>query len=822
MRRFSSFSRFILAPGTLGAALTCLHAPAAEPIPTRSSDAQQNIRLIQAPTTSPTQPPAPSPTQPPAPSPTQPPAPSPESGAGTTPSTGGEGGGQSLLGTGALLGGGGGTPTPGTSQAAAGPGAANVAGGQQAQALNTSDAGDLLNRSQAGTGVEVQRRSPVVTDPRVRGYHIGELYTTVDGIFAIPTRQDLDTIASKVDSDSIRNATVIKGPYSVRYGPGLAFIDIETLGTARYENGFEGHGSTSMGFKTNGEQWRGRQAFWGGSTDWGFRIGYDLGAGVDYQAGNAIDMPSSYNQQNIDFALGWNLSQNSRLELRILRQDLEDVELPGQIFNIAHGITDSYSARLYVENQECFDRATTDVWYSYGRFNGNNLSEGTRQLIPILNYPQFGGFVGFTDASTITPGFSQKVTWGKEKESQVTLGFDLRYVSQRLNEFDYSFTNITFTGGPGQALVNNPIPLSHSLNPGVFLDNTLLVNEWFTLKGGTRADFVFVNLDSLPAPGTTLFSTSQLLTPTSSGHVGEYGSNYNLLAGYITGEAAMTNELTAYTNMGIGQRPPTLTELYAQQPFLAVVQNGFNYVVGNPFLSPEQAWQMDIGVRANYQKFRGEAAIFYAWIHNYITFQEVQPTNTGINGLQYVNTDRATLSGFELRGEYDLYDWLSPFATMAYVEGRDETRDSRGSLVQPQPVPGSNSSQEPLPGIPPLDTRIGLRFHEAGKQPKYGVEVLSRIVSPQNRYAQSLQEVATPGFTIWDLRSYWQANRRLLLTAGVENIFDKTYREHLDLRTGAQPANPALVNGQILQQGLYGPGVLQPGVNFYFGAQLTY
>lgn len=819
MRRLSAFSRYVLAPGTVGAFLSCLSAPAAEPPGAKRVEATQNIRLIQAPSPSPQQPPSPSPQQPPSPSPQQPPSPTQGTGAGTTPQGSDlSEAASSISSPGGALSGASGTAAN-NNQQAAGPGASNVAGGQQAQALNTSDAGDLLNRSQAGTGVEVQRRSPVVTDPRIRGYHVGEIYTTIDGIFAIPTRQDLDTIASKVDSDSIRNATVIKGPYSVRYGPGFAFIDIETLGTDRYKDGLENHGSTSMRYKSNGEQWRGRQSFWGGSTDWGYRIGYDLGAGVDYQAGNGIDMPSTYNQQNIDFALGFNLSQNAKLELRILRQDLEDVELPGQIFNIAHGVTDSYSARLYVDNQEYFDRSTTDVWYSYGRFNGNNLSEGTRRLIPILNFPEFGGFVGFTDASAITPGFSQKVTWGKEKESQFTLGADLRYVSQRLNEFDLSFTNITFPGGPGTALVNNPIPLSHSLNPGIFLDNTILMNEWFTFKSGARADFVFVNLDSLPAPGTTLFPTPTLLTPTSSGHVGEFGSTYNLLAAYITGESMLTDELTTYGNLGIAQRPPTLTELYAQQPFLAVVQNGFNYVVGNPFLSPPQAWQADIGVRANYEKFRGQASIFYAWIHNYITFQEVQPTTTGINGLQFVNTDLATLSGFELRGEYDVYDWLSPFATMSFVEGRDQTRDSRGSLVQPTPVPGSNASQEPLPGIPPLDTRLGLRFHEAGKQPKYGVEVVSRIVSAQNRYAQSLQEVATPGFTVWDLRSYWQANKRLLLTAGVENIFDKTYREHLDLRTGAQPVPNTNTN---IPLSLYGPGVLQPGVNFYFGAQLTY
>ena len=45
-------------------------------------------------------------------------------------------------------------------------------------------------------------------------------------------------------------------------------------------------------------------------------------------------------------------------------------------------------------------------------------------------------------------------------------------------------------------------------------------------------------------------------------------------------------------------------------------------------------------------------------------------------------------------------------------------------------------------------------------------------------------------------------NKHFLLTAGVENLTNHNYREHLDLLTGA--------------------GVLEPGINFYFGAKMDY
>ena len=82
------------------------------------------------------------------------------------------------------------------------------------------------------------------------------------------------------------------------------------------------------------------------------------------------------------------------------------------------------------------------------------------------------------------------------------------------------------------------------------------------------------------------------------------------------------------------------------------------------------------------------------------------------------------------------------------------------------------------------------------------MEIEARIVDNQDRVARTLFEFETGGFTVWNLRSYWQARDNLMLIAGVENFTDKFYREHLDFRSGR--------------------GVFRPGVNFYFSSELTY
>ncbi len=86
------------------------------------------------------------------------------------------------------------------------------------------------------------------------------------------------------------------------------------------------------------------------------------------------------------------------------------------------------------------------------------------------------------------------------------------------------------------------------------------------------------------------------------------------------------------------------------------------------------------------------------------------------------------------------------------------------------------------------------------------MELSARVVDNQDRVATSLLESATPGFTVWDLRSNYQPSRweGLTLVAGVENFTDKAFREHLDFRSPN------------------GIQILQPGINAYFGTDLSY
>lgn len=206
-----------------------------------------------------------------------------------------------------------------------------------------------------------------------------------------------------------------------------------------------------------------------------------------------------------------------------------------------------------------------------------------------------------------------------------------------------------------------------------------------------------------------------------------------------------------------------------------------------------------------------------------MTFENIRTTDEQVS-LKFVNTDLATLAGGEVYAEFDANRWFTTFATVSYVEGRDHSRDGRAATIRAQPgvpstptmrVAGSRgdfsnatpaADEEPLPNISPLTSQLGLRFHEPITTPRWSIELSARVVDNQDRVASSLLESATPGFTVWDLRSYMQATDRLTLIAGVENFTDKQYREYLDYRPKGVGSLP----------------MFQPGVNFYFGSELNY
>ena len=595
---------------------------------------------------------------------------------------------------------------------------------------------------------------------------------------------------NKIDSRLIDDVIVIKGPYSSRYGPAFRFVDFELIHTPRYD-GYETHGSTSLDYDTNGEQIYGRQSLWGGSNDWGFRVSYGHKSGNDYRTGAGTEIPAGYKSRDLFVAFGWDPSPHESYEFNYLRLDQTDLEFPGLVYDIDYLVTNGYELKYTNTSPGLGDRFDSEIWYNETSFQGDTLRPSKAFQIPTLSQILFspGGPDGFaiTNAQGSSMGVRMETTFGRPGLTQTSVGVDLTHLRQRLNDIE------PLTPDPNDN--NFPIPPSTSTDIGLFWEEVAPLTNTLTVTGGARFDMVYTDAaESVPGLGD---STADAL------FVDSLQREYYLWSAFLTADLKLNDHWNATLGVGHGQRPPTLTEMYTISSFIGSLQQGLTILEGDPELNPERLTQIDVGIHGQSESARVGAHGHFAWVNDLITYELLAPGGGGFpQAAQFLNTEHAILAGFEVYAEADITPWLTPFATVSYIEGRDLSRDAESRFG----AGGGRSgilrlNHESLPGITPLETRLGLRIHDPTPQQNWGLELSARIVDNQDQIAASLQEIETPGFTTYDIR-FFKRHGPWLFTAGVENLTDKFYREHLDYRSGR--------------------GVFRPGINFYSGVELTY
>ena len=135
------------------------------------------------------------------------------------------------------------------------------------------------------------------------------------------------------------------------------------------------------------------------------------------------------------------------------------------------------------------------------------------------------------------------------------------------------------------------------------------------------------------------------------------------------------------------------------------------------------------------------------------------------------NIGKSRLLGFDGMMEYNFVNDYVFYSSIAFVRGRDISKDSD------------------LPQIPPLNGKIGL---------KIPVENLFRLNLSMNFAADQMKigegEKSTGGFAYYDLHvqfgEYKIGIADISIIAGIQNIFNKKYREHLSTYRGLERLEP--------------------------------
>jgi len=620
------------------------------------------------------------------------------------------------------------------------------------------DAGSLL---EAVPSISSIRKSGAYGfDPVLRGFKYDQINLVIDGVqtasAACPNR--MDPAASQVPMNMISQAEVLKGPHTLRYGNSFGGTINFKSSEAEFSDTVRSRGRVGTSYESNGTVFR-TEALAGVS---GKQIDFSMfgaySAGNDYTDGDGVEIPARFNRLNWGGKLTLKLSELQSLGFMVSNNVAKDVDFPALSMDLRKDNTWLFNAKHSAK----FYNSSLSSWKTsvYGTVVDHVMDNYDKETDPRTVDAE-------TNANTRNYGGRSELRFDFEN-SFVYSGIDFRSESAE----GFRTREMLMGSMAGTVLTDNVWQGAQVIRSGVF-------GEWhmqptgYQLVASGRVDVNRAKADDPDADFNTLYSDMESTLVHASFSVG--------------GTRLFNNNVSLGLWLGRASRSPGITERYINQ--FPVGLDPYE-MLGNPELDREVNNQLDVVFQYQTAHTHINVNLFGSLLRDYISSEirdDLEPVMATAPGVrQFINIEKARMSGFEITWKQELFPVLSHEMSMNYTYGEDRTLD------------------EPLPEIPPLELRYRLMgsFVRHTLQP----EILFRYAAKQDRIATSYGETETPAFTVVDAKLSWQVKAALLATAGVQNVFDTAYYEHLARSVKSTSARP----------------IYSPGRNFYLTATIRF
>lgn len=610
----------------------------------------------------------------------------------------------------------------------------------------TSAARETADALRDITGVSGARKGGHGTDPSIRGLSETRLNVLLDGAYihgGCPNRMDPPT--SYAPLSTYEEVTVIKGVQSLEYGPGgpggTILLDRYT---DRFADGEAPRGLLEGGYRNNGGAWD-ITADAAAGTPRGFLRFIGVRNEADnYEDGSGRTVRSGYRQIGGTLIAGYTPSDRERLEFSLERQETKDILFPGLGMDAPYA--NDTALRMKYRNGEGigpFAKVRAEIY----RTTVDHLMDNyTLRNIP--NPDLAAGSESNTSGGRLIGELDS--TLGRWK-----LGIDTQY-NYRDAQRETSTGVLQSVLWPGATIRQT----------GVFAELTHLLTPGNRLVAGLRYDRVEAKADrqkvnSNPAAAATNADVPANLYNAVYGVAADDRSENNV-GGLLRLEHDLAGRNgTLYAGLSRSVRTADATERYIASWMMAAPM----VRVGNPDLAPEKHHQAELGIELHGASWRTDVSVYVNKVSDYI----LRDRNVARNQI-YRNID-ATLYG----GELSLVrrwstSWSSTFG-VAYVHAQNDT-DGR-----------------PIAQTPPLEADLSLDYR--GDRVAAGARVRAAATQTRVDTASSsgvagdgLDVRETPGWTVLDLYGRYHVSDTLDLAFGVDNVFDHTYAQHLNLEDG--------------------------------------
>ena len=633
---------------------------------------------------------------------------------------------------------------------------------------------------QEEAGVSLLRDGVWGTDVSIRGLNRENIVTLIDGN-RISTSTDIAARLSMINMNDIDRIEIIKGASSSIYGSGATggIINVITKSPKLYDK-YTLNGNITTGFNSVNNLSTIAGSVYNGNSFWSSKLS------GSYRKARNIQTPSGElkNSQFEDYSFSGSVSilpiENQALKIDYQLFKALNVGIPG-----ASVFPDNADVRYPDEKRELISAGyeiqnISNVLYKLSARYSHQFIERNVENIP--HTVQNIAASGTTPAKRvsvlkITPGADhnsnniqvQGNLLLAEKNSLV-LGFDYWDRSYSGHREKYQMIEVLNSQGgvvntTNKTIEEKPLPDSKFKSYGVYAQNDAeLLKDKLTLSIGARYDRIDVKGDKTLNPIYEITNGIINYSPSTQKVLWkEINTNNASYSGNIGLKYSFNPSLDLTLGAGISFRSPSLEERFQY------IDQGSYVRVGNPDLKPEKGKSADLGLRFYTPVLKIVSSVFINYFNDLVT--EIPGSYESRNAFIKTNIGEARMYGFDLRADYALFDDNIFHAALAYVKGDDIT------------------SNGDLPEIPPFSGNIGIKFHFLEQ---LSADFTTVIAGQQNKVAKG--EPATPGYAYFNLyletSSFKLSPVELRISAGVENIFDKEYRNHLSTTRGLLTTEP--------------------------------
>ena len=577
-----------------------------------------------------------------------------------------------------------------------------------------------------------------------------------------------------VESDTLKQVDIVKGPYSALYGSDALggvvnmvtlsprdFVDADKRGHFGLKHGYRSrdrsHGvtATAAGFHENAEGLLMLTRRQGHETE-------NMGGDKSYSTSRTATNPQKNNAYNI-LAKGNIGNERHRLEtLYEQYYHANDTVLANSLGSQSRGpvtiATSESNARDRIRRQRI------EAGYRYtgeGRLKEANLAAYQQKLrteddavdvsITRMGARQLGNSTRYSDYgfNQTIRGLNGRSVWefdGAVKQT-VVAGAEYKHTETARPRDSLTVDNLNGAVSKvyaGSTYPNKTFPDSKRKTFSVYAQDSLTFGNGIVLtpalryekdKLNTSTDQAYLNAN--PTGTATRFSDSAL-TPS------------------LRLSVPMGEQFTGFATYSQGFRTPPF-----DSATMAFANTTYGYaVIPNANLKSERSNSFELGMKFKNERARAQVTAFYNRYRNFINRTEIGTSTVGrrpIIQYQYQNLDHVKTYGAEASAAYKFLPGWQVSGSIAWMRGKQQ-------------------DGKPLDSAYPLNGVLGVDY----AQEKWGVDTKLRWSKKHSRVSSDTVFQA-PGYGVWDVGAWYKPFKNLEIGANIYNVGNKKYWQHADV-----------------------------------------